>query len=104
MEKKTHLTNEFLAKKYKNNFDLVLHAIHMAEEMIKSGRGPRVKTTTENKAMIVLEEIAEGKDILVAQNHDEDDSDDIELEYDLPETYIPEDAQKEQMVVVKQVE
>lgn len=103
MDKKVHLTNEFLAKKYKNNFDLVLHAIQMAEQMIKSGRGPRVKTQTENKAMIVIEEIAEGRDSLdeIIANASDDD---LGIEFDHVETYVLEDAHKAEMAVIKEEE
>lgn len=64
MEKKTkiHYTNESLSKKFKNNFDLVNYAIRLAENMIKTGRDARVKSEVENRAMLILEEINEGKD------------------------------------------
>ncbi|MBA3721783.1 MAG: hypothetical protein H0W88_05220 [Parachlamydiaceae bacterium] len=62
MEKKITLTNEELSKKFKNNFDLVNYAISLAENMIYSGRDARVKSDVQNRAMLVLEEINEGKD------------------------------------------
>lgn len=63
MEKKGHhLTNENLAKKFNNNFELVNYAIRLAENMIKSGRDARVKSEIQNRAMLILEEINEGKD------------------------------------------
>lgn len=58
-------TNEVLRKKFKNQFDLVKHAIEVAENMILTGREPRVKTDTQNRAMQVLAEITAGKDQLV---------------------------------------
>src|SRR3982751_1830814 len=63
MDKKSQpLTNEALAKKFKNNFELVNYAIKLAENMIKTGRDARVKSDTQNRAMLVLCEISEGKD------------------------------------------
>lgn len=64
MEKKgkEQLTNEELRGKFKNNFDLVNYAILLAENMIKSGRDSRVKSDMQNRAMLILEEIREGKD------------------------------------------
>lgn len=62
MEKKLHLTNELLAKKFKSNFELVNYAIQLAENMIRSGRDARVKSEIQNRAMLILEEIFEGKD------------------------------------------
>jgi DNA-directed RNA polymerase subunit omega len=59
---KVALTNEILAKKFKNNFDLVNYAIQLAENMIITGRDARVKSDIQNRAMLVLEEINEGKD------------------------------------------
>jgi len=63
MDKKNHpLTNEVLAKKFKNNFELVNYAIKLAENMIRKGRDARVKSDIQNRAMLVLDEIIEGKD------------------------------------------
>ncbi len=62
MEKKTNFTNENLSKKFKSNFDLVNYAIQLAENMIESGRDARVKSEVQNRAMLILEEINEGKD------------------------------------------
>lgn len=62
MEKKVTYTNEKLSKKFKSNFELVGHAIRLAENMIKTGRDSRVKSDTQNRAMLILEEISEGKD------------------------------------------
>ena len=64
MDKKSHpLTNEVLAKKFKNNFELVNYAIKLAEIMIKTGRDARVKSDSQNRALLVLAEISEGKDL-----------------------------------------
>lgn len=59
---KLHLTNEDLSKKFRNNFELVNYAIKLAENMIRTGRDARVKSDVQNRAMLVLEEIGEGKD------------------------------------------
>lgn len=65
MEKKVkiHLTNEEIRKKFKNNFDLVNYAIQLAENMVKTGRDSRVKSDIQNRAMLIIEEIREGKDL-----------------------------------------
>ncbi len=56
-------TNESLAKKFENNFVLVNYAISLAENMIQSGRDPRVsRQDLQSRAMLVLEEIREGQD------------------------------------------
>ena len=66
MDKKTniHLTNEKVIGNYKSSFDLVNYAIRLAENMIYTGRGPRVKSDVENRAILILEEIHQGKDQL----------------------------------------
>ncbi len=64
MEKKDkiHLTNEVVVSKFKSNFELVNYAIKLAENMIKTGRDARVKSDIQNRALLILEEIHEGKD------------------------------------------
>jgi hypothetical protein len=64
MEKKPKvpLTNEEMTGKFKSSFDLVNYAIKLAENMIYSGREARVKSDVQNRAMLILEEIHEGKD------------------------------------------
>lgn len=64
MDKKPKIqyTNEILSKKFKNNFELVNYAIQLAENMIKTGRDTRVRSDLQNRAMLILEEINEGKD------------------------------------------
>ena len=57
-----NLTNEEISKRFSNQFDLVNYAIGLASSMIQTGRSPRVKMSTENPALLILEEIAEGKD------------------------------------------
>lgn len=59
---KVHLTNEIMTKKFKSNFDLVNYAIKLAENMIGTGRETRVKSDVQNRAMLIIEEIYEGKD------------------------------------------
>ncbi|NGX43290.1 MAG: hypothetical protein K940chlam7_01585 [Chlamydiae bacterium] len=64
MELKEHYTNEELCSKFDNQFNLVNYAIGLVGEMIRTGREPRVKSETENPALLVLEEILAGKDKL----------------------------------------
>lgn len=59
---KDHLTTEDLSEKFTNQFELVAYAIRLAENMLKTGRDPRIKTDVQNRALQVLEEIATGKD------------------------------------------
>lgn len=59
---KINLTNEEMRRKFKSSFDLVNYAIQLAENMIKTGREARVKSEIQNRAMLILEEIHEGKD------------------------------------------
>lgn len=101
MDSKTPLTNEAIAKKFRNNFDMVLYAIKGAESMIRSGRGPRIRTNTENKAMIMIEEIAAGRDHLndvgITSEGFTTDFDDEMFE----EVYVLEDEHKEKMVIME---
>lgn len=63
MNLKDSLTNEKITKKFANQFDLVNHAIKLVENMIKSGRAARLHGfDPQNPALIVIEEIAEGRD------------------------------------------
>lgn len=62
MERKQELTTEDLKKKFTSQFELVNYAIRLAENMIKSGRGPRMKTEIQNRSLQILEEISSGKD------------------------------------------
>lgn len=61
---KVDLTNEKLSKKFVNQFELVNYAIRLADNMIKSGRAPRVKVDVDNPVIQVLAEIEQGKDYL----------------------------------------
>lgn len=58
------ITTEILSKRFINQFDLVNYAIRLADNMIKSGRPPRVAVDNDNPAVQVLEEIETGKDQL----------------------------------------
>ncbi len=58
MEQNQQLTNESISKKFTNQFDLVNYAIKIAENLIRTGREPKVKIDSENKAMQVLAEIS----------------------------------------------
>jgi DNA-directed RNA polymerase subunit omega len=60
--KKDNFTNEKLSKKFVSQFDLVNYAIRLAENMIRTGRDPRVKTEFQNRSMQILAEIAQDKD------------------------------------------
>lgn len=62
MEFKDQLTNEKIRKKFENQFDLVNYAIKLAENMILTGRDPRVKTDSYNRSLHVLSEIIHDKD------------------------------------------
>jgi hypothetical protein len=61
---KETLTNEKLRNRFPNLFELVDYAIDLVDNMVQSGRGPRVRINNENPAVIVLEEISEGKDVI----------------------------------------
>jgi hypothetical protein len=63
MDLRELLTNEKISKRFKSQFDLVNYAIRLAENMISTGRDPRVKLDTQNRAMQILSEIANGKDV-----------------------------------------
>lgn len=99
MDLKETLTTEQLRLKFKSQFELVNYSIRLAENMIKTGRGPRVKIEIQSAAMQVLAEIQAGKDQfddipvapVVQQSHyekpiafdrnaadDDDDDDDLE--------------------------
>lgn len=67
MKAKPQLTNEKISKKFRNQFDLVNYAIQIANEMVISGRKPRVKSETENTALNVIAEIMSDKDKLDAE-------------------------------------
>ncbi|HRD56217.1 MAG TPA: hypothetical protein PLC42_07465 [Parachlamydiaceae bacterium] len=62
MENQEDLTNEGVKKKFESQFKLVGHAIKLAENMIKTGRGPRLKSESQNVAVHVLDEIKAGVD------------------------------------------
>jgi len=62
MEHQEDLTNEQIKKKFKSQFELVGYAIKLAENMIQSGRGPRVKSDSQNVAIHILDEIKSGLD------------------------------------------
>jgi DNA-directed RNA polymerase subunit K/omega len=56
------ITNEQTLKKFKSQFELVSYAIRLTENLIKSGRNPRIRIYTQNPALIAIGEIEEGKD------------------------------------------
>lgn len=61
-DKKDCFTNEKLSKKFVSQFDLVNYAIRLAENMIKTGRDPRVNIGNQNRSMQILAEISQDKD------------------------------------------
>lgn len=62
MESKDQLTNEKIRKKFTSQFELVNYAIKLAENMIHTGRDPRVKIDSQNRSLQVLSEILCDKD------------------------------------------
>jgi len=72
------LTNENLVKKFRSNFDLVTHAIDLAEQMILAERVPlsSVDAREESVMSLVLEEIAhEGESPESRQAEEEEEED-----------------------------
>lgn len=64
--KERHITNEYLVSdRFKNQFELVNYAIKLAENIIKTGREPRVAVDVQNYANQVLVEIETGNDIII---------------------------------------
>jgi len=59
---KDQLTNEKIRKKFTSQFELVNYAIKLAENMIHTGRDPRVKIDSHNRSLQVLTEILSDKD------------------------------------------
>lgn len=62
MDYSDQLTNEQIKKKFKSQFELVGYAIKLAENMIRTGRSARIKSESQNPAMLTLGEIEEGVD------------------------------------------
>lgn len=58
---KKYLTNEKIKKEFDSQFDMVNYMIHQARDMIKTGRGPRVPTDSDNIAVNTIKECALGK-------------------------------------------
>lgn len=80
MEHRECLTNELLQKRFKSQFDLVLYAIKIAENRVKSGHDDLHDLDTENLATEILDEIAEGRDTFenIIQAADDDEEEDEE--------------------------
>lgn len=81
MEKKKKfeelLTNECFGKRdFESQFDLVIYAIGLAENMIESGRDTRAKVDSKSRATQILAEIYQGKDgldeIIIEKEYDRD--------------------------------
>jgi hypothetical protein len=62
MDYKEQLTNEKISKRFISQFELVNYAIKLAENMIDTGRDPRVKVDTQNRSLQILCEILSNKD------------------------------------------
>lgn len=62
MDVKDLLTNEKLTKRFSSLFDLVNYSISIAEDLVKSGRDPRVRTEIQNPMYCALLEILNDKD------------------------------------------
>lgn len=73
--KKENLTNEKLKQKFSSQFDLVNYAIKLAENMIASGRAPRVATENQNIALQIMMELSEGKDTFEEDEEEEKEED-----------------------------
>lgn len=61
-EHKEQITNEKISKRFASQFELVNYAIKLAENMIYTGRDPRVKTDSQNRSLQVVSEISCNKD------------------------------------------
>lgn len=73
MDYKDQLTNEKISKRFTSQFELVNYAIKLAENMIITGRDPRVRIDTQNRSLQVVSEIYCNKDwidqIAVVEKH-----------------------------------
>jgi hypothetical protein len=56
------LTNEKLLKRFKSQFELVDHAIHIAEHMVKSGKEGRGRPENQNVALEVIDDLQDHAD------------------------------------------
>ena len=63
MDLKNYITNEKIKKKFVSQFDLVNYAIRLAGNMVATGREPRVKIDSQNRALQILSEILQGQDV-----------------------------------------
>ncbi len=70
-EKREPLTSQRLRERFINQFDLVNYAIRVAENMVKTGREPKVNTASQSPACKVLEEIARGCEVIVEPQKDD---------------------------------
>ena len=79
MDIREQLTNEYLKKDKRfgdDQFKRIRYLITLAENMILSGRDPRVKVDSQNRAVQILAEVANGKDFLdEISYYDRDDTD-----------------------------
>lgn len=52
-----HLTTEYLSKKFNSQFELVNFMIHMAQNMIKTGRDAQSTIVDNNPALLVIDQL-----------------------------------------------
>jgi|GEM_PF-1648927 len=81
---KKNLTNEKIKERFDNPFKMVNYAIELAGQLVRTGRGPRVKIDNQNPAVQVIAEISEGRDFLIDLADD-----DLQLDVDLFEKEAP---------------
>ena len=68
MEFDNYITNEKIKKNFESQFGMVNYLIEEARDMIKTGRGARVSTGSDNIAVNVVAEIMSEKGKLPKQN------------------------------------
>lgn len=93
-----YLTNEKISRNFNNQFDLVNYAIKLAANMIQTGREPRVKMNTENPALLILEEIIEGKDTFVEVSAKKEQKNFKEIELERVKEKVEEEADDSELL------
>lgn len=74
MDLRKQLTNEKLTQNFDNSFDLVAHAIHLAQQMIKSGHPIEGMGEVRNQACQILTKIARGEEEILPIIEEEEES------------------------------
>ncbi len=86
MEKKDNFTNEYLRKKFVNQFDMVNAAIHRAEDLIKRGDAPHLSSDSQNIALHVIKMIEKESDPYKFTSYREEEDEDEDVNgYDFDE-------------------